>query len=128
MEREEDKKHMKEKLNKEIDIEHSLMVAMSLHRYETFVFFNKPKDKPMPFNKLMKDEDIDVVQLHSLQTYKDEGHEDIIGFVGAFEWKNNTLKPCDGDSYNPECLVYGYDWFKTKDNKRGLDILVGEDW
>lgn len=108
------------------DIKVALMVAKNSWRYKNFTYFDKPQDKPVPFKELMKDEDIDVVQVHLLQTYGDEGHKNIVGFSGMFEWRNNTLKSLDADTYDSECLVYGYSWFTTKDNKRGLDILVEE--
>ena len=115
---------MKENLNKDINL--AITIAKNSKRYKDFTFFDKPQDKPVPFDELMKDENIDCVQVYSLQTYECEGHKDIVGFSGVFEWKNNTLKSIDGDTYNPECLVYGYLWFKTKDGERGLDILVEE--
>lgn len=109
-------------MNKDIDL--ALMVAKNSTRYKDFTFFDKPQDKPVPFDELMKNEDIDCVQVHLLQTYECEGHKDLVGFAGIFEWKNNILKSLDGDTYNPKSLVYGYSWFKTKDGKRCLDILV----
>ena len=117
---------MKENFNE--DINHALAIAKNSKRYKNFIFFDKPEDKPVPFSTLMRDEDIDYVQVHLLQAYENNGYTNIIGFSGVFEWKNNILKPLDGDTYNSECLVYGCQWFKTKDNKRGLDILVNEDW
>ena len=106
------------------DIKVALMIAKNLHRYKDFTFFDKPQDEPVPFNELMKDEDIDYVREHLLQTYELEGRKYIVGFSGIFEWKNNTLKSLDGDIYDPKNLVYGYSWFKTPDGLRGLDILV----
>ena len=106
------------------DIKTALMIAKNLHRYKDFTYFDKPQDGPVPFDELMKDEDIDLVREHLLQTYELEGRKYIVGFSGIFEWKNNTLKPLDGDIYDPKNLVYGYSWFKTPDGLRGLDILV----
>ena len=111
------------------NLDHALMIAKNSERYKNFTYFNKPGDDPaVPFNKLMAGENIDVVQVNSLQILGNNGYEVIIGFCGAFEWKNDTLRPLDGDSYNPATLVYGYEWFTTKDGGRGLEILVGEDW
>ena len=79
--------------------------------------------EPMEFNKLFRDKDFDCVQLHSLQEVKGaEGN--IFGFCGVFEWKDNTLKSLDYDTYYEDTLVYGYSEFSTKDTKKGLDILT----
>lgn len=108
--------------------DHALMIAKKSNRYRNFTYCDKPGDKLVPFDKFMAGEDIDIVQLHLLDVIGIDENKDIVGFCGAFEWKNNTLAPLDGDSYNPGVLVYGYRWFTTEDGKRGLDILVGDDW
>ena len=69
--------------------------------------------------------DIDIVQLHSICP---AGDKDIVGFCGAFSWKRNRLSPLDNDTYSPNTIVYGYSWFTTEEGKKGLDILVGDDW
>lgn len=94
-------------------------------RYKNFTILNKP----VPFDDLMKDKNFDVVQTHSTQIIEiDENTKDIIGFCGQFSWKNNEIKPLDGDSYNPHMTVYGYDDWSNECSTNGLDILVGEDW
>ena len=48
-----------------------------------------------------------------------------MGFSGVFEWKNNTIKSLDYDTYSEDMEVLGYCEFsneKTNINK-GLDIL-----
>ena len=49
---------------------------------------------------------------------------DIIGFAGQCEVKNGEIIPLDGDTYNPDMTIYGY----NMGSGRGLDILVGSDW
>ena len=94
-------------------------------RYKNF----KLLDTPTPFDVLMKDKNFEVVQIHSAQIIKiDENTNDIVGFCGQFLWKDNELKPLDGDSYNPHMAVYGYEKWSHESIKNGLDILVGEDW
>ncbi len=110
------------------DLSHALMIAKNSERYKDFIYFDKSKDKPVSFKELMAGENIDVVQVHSLQVLGNNGYETIVGFCGSFEWKNGTLRPLDGDSYNPATLVYGYKWFTAIDGGRGLEILVGDDW
>ena len=105
------------------------------NRYKNFTIL----DEPIPFNKFAKDEDYGVVQVHLTQvmgvgtTDKNGFHfggYEIVGFAGAFEWKNNTLKSLDGDIYNEEMNVLGYKKFSLEhiEGMKGLDILVGDDW
>jgi len=89
--------------------------VLLLDRYKNFTIL----DEPVVFCEWQKDNNIDLVQLHSLQ----DCGGDIIGFCGIFEWKNNELKPLDGDSYSKYTEVYGYSWF-FRDDKKCLDILV----
>lgn len=94
-------------------------------RYSEFTLLNEP----IPFKKLFKDKNFDCVQLHSAQifTYKN-GTKDIVGFCGVFNWMNNTIKPLDGDSYNDNFMVLGYERFSTQNKNNCIDILVGDDW
>ena len=88
-------------------------------RYEGFTIL----EDPVPFNEMFADRDIPLVQVHSTYTFESEGKDYIAGFSGAFEWKNGEVIPCDGDSYNKEMMVLGYE-----DDDECLDILVGNDW
>ena len=106
------------------EIKQSIAIAKNSKRYKDFTYFDKSLYHPVPFNELMEDEYIPIVQVHSLASIGDN----ITGFCGAFEWKGNTLKALDGDSYNESMLVYGYNWFTTEHGRRGLDVLVREDW
>ena len=84
-------------------------------------FSRKLLAKPVKFNQLFADQDINLVQVHS-----DFGKVPV-GFCGVFSWKDNKITPLDYDSYNPEMLVYGYEWFKSEDSW-ALEIFVGDDW
>ena len=80
---------------------------------------------PVKFGEYFKGKNIDVVQLYSIQTYGDN----ICGFCGQCSWKNNEIRPLDGDSYSSEMTVYGYEWFQNKEEDiKGLNILIGDDW
>lgn len=71
-------------------------------RYSKFIIL----DTPIPLKTLFKDKDIKLLQFHDI-TPIDE--DNIIGFCGQCTWKNNTLIPLDGDIYNENPLVYGYE-------------------
>lgn len=96
------------------------------NRYKGFVILNTP----IAFKDLFVNKDIDVVQLHSIQTYDTGNGKDIVGFCGVCEWKNNQLESLDGDSYSENMNVLGYEWFTNEKEgvKTGVDILVGDDW
>ena len=90
-------------------------------RYKTFTILEEPKK----FRDMFRDQDIPVVQLHSVQVYGDGS--DIVGFCGVFQWKDNAITPIDGDIYSQDVEVLGYEWFEHQGEKC-LDILVGDDW
>ena len=108
--------------NRTEELRKSKEIISGSDKYSNFVLLAIP----VAFAQLFADSDIDLVQLYSIQPAGD----DIVGFCGACIWKNNTLTPADGDSYTKDMLVYGYDWFTNEDEgiKRGLNILVGEEW
>lgn len=95
-------------------------IVKNNNRYENFVIVDKPK----PFNEMFAGQDISCVQTHSTQVV---GEGDIVGFCGAFEWKDNKIISLDGDSYSENMTVLGYEWFESE-GKKCLDILVGNDW
>ena len=114
-------------------------IVKNSERYSDFIIL----DEPIPFKEFAKDKDYPIVQVHLTQvisigtTDKNGFHSeryDIVGFAGAFEWKDNHLESLDGDVYNEEMDVLGYNEFTVKENvllfggARGLDILVGDDW
>ncbi len=96
------------------------------NRYAGFTLL----DKPVPFCELFKNKSIPVVQLHSLEIF-DIGKDlrDIVGYCGAFSWKDGNIESLDYDSYTKKTPVFGYSWFKNKNYKEYcLDILVGDEW
>ena len=116
-------------------------VIKNIERYKGFTIL----DEPIPFSKFAKNKEYDVVQVHLTQvidigTTDENGFHfdgyDIVGFAGVFEWKSNTLKSLDGDTYNKNMNVLGYSRFYTAVrnddgkiiNQQCLDILVGDDW
>ena len=85
-------------------------------------------DQPQKFSELFLNQNFDDVELVSiirLMTEKNVGR-----FLGAFEWKDNEIKSLDGDSYNSDMTVYGYEFFENPEAGvlNGLSILVGNDW
>ena len=66
-------------------------IILNDERYKDFTIL----DNPVPFNEFAKDQDIQLVQLHSTQIIqvgdKSPYKKFIIGFWGQFEWKNNNL-------------------------------------
>ena len=98
-------------------------IVANHERYQGFTIL----DTPTPFKELYKDKDINLVQVH---TATPAGDNDIVGFCGVFEWKDNTLISLDGDSYDENMLVLAYSVFQTPETASGqaMDILVGEDW
>ena len=100
-------------------------IVKNSKRYKGFVI----EDDPKPFNALFAGKDVPCVQIHSVELC---GDDDIVGFCGAFRWYGGstpaTAEPLDGDTYYPNMLVLGYNWFWDKNGNRCLDILVGDDW
>ncbi len=85
-------------------------------------------DQPQKFSELFLNQNFDDVELVSiirLMTEKNVGR-----FLGAFEWKDNEIESLDGDSYNTDMTVYGYEFFENPEAGvlNGLSILVGNDW
>jgi len=108
-------------------------IIKNSERYRDFTIL----DEPMSFKEFATNHgDIDLVQIHSAEVIKIGDYYDLAGFAGHFSWKNNTLTPLDGDSYNENMTVLAYDWFypitidgsPSKYSGECLDILVGDDW
>lgn len=94
-------------------------------RYAKFILF----ETPQKFSKLFKNKAFELVQVHLSQTYNLQGKDYLIGFAGAFKWKDNKITSLDGDSYDYNMLIDGYNYFYyTEDTKTyiGLDILTGD--
>lgn len=98
-------------------------VLKASDRYKNFTFL----DKPVCFKDMFKDKNFDVVQLHSTQIIDiGNGIKDIVGFCGAFKWHNNEITPLDGDDYNNNFNVLGFEEFDYEENGmqlKGIDIL-----
>ena len=94
-------------------------------RYKDFTIYDAPI-LIRPFSEIFKDKDIDLVQVHSIETYNTEENIDIVGFIGSFSWIDNRLKSIDGDSYDENMLIYGYNWWSNPYIRidKALDILV----
>ena len=88
-------------------------------RYDGFVLLNEP----IPFNQKFKGQNYKRVQIYDTTIIKEDM---IVGFFGAFEWKDGMIIPLDYDTYNEEMDVLGYSW--TRERPDSLDILVGENW
>lgn len=93
-------------------------IIKSSYRYKDFILL----ESPVAFNKVFSDQDIPLVQLHSIQVYGKK-NKDIVGFCGCFKWENNEVISLDGDSYSEDEMIYGFSWF-TYEGDRCLDILV----
>ena len=66
-----------------------------------------------------KNKDI-VVQVHDTTSIFDDAN--VVGFCGQFNWKNNHIISLDGDSYDHNMLVHGYEI-----TPEYVDVLV-ENW
>ena len=96
-------------------------IELAKKKYVQFKFL----DSPMVFNELFKNVDYPLVQIIDINTYKINNEYNLIGFSGAFSWKNNVITPLDNDSYYPDMEVYGYCEFEHNSQKC-LDLLVGK--
>ena len=95
-------------------------VLAANERYSSFTLL----DVPVPLSEWAKDKDYPTVQLHDTTVYKWDDGADVVGFAGVFAWEDNQLTSLDGDTYNPDMPVIGYEEFDG-----GVDILVkGGEW
>lgn len=88
-------------------------------RYCTFTFL----DEPVWFDEYFKDTDFDRVQIHDMTKIKPD-RDEIFGFVGSFEFKDNIIESLDGDSYTSHMQIYGYEKFFDEEDGDAIDILV----
>ena len=84
-------------------------------RFKDFTYFDEPKW----FDEFAKDIDFARVEIIDMRPAFDS----VIGFVGVFEWKSNTIKPLDGDSYMAHMPIYGIDEF-TINEQRCISIIT----
>lgn len=94
-------------------------------RYKDFTFLEKPTE----FDKtdLFSDKYAEI-QLHDVSktpkwSGRIPGWPDVIGFCGVFKIENGEIISLDGDSYDPQMIVVGYQEF-THDNETCLDLLT----
>jgi hypothetical protein len=87
-------------------------------RYEDFIFLEKPTE----FDKtdLFSDKYAEI-QLHDVNKIPD--YPDVLGFCGVFKIENGEIVSLDGDSYDPQMIVVGYQEF-VYDNETCLDLLT----
>ena len=100
--------------NEEFDIVENVR---NIDRYKKFTYLHES----IRFNKCFKNQNFDLVQVHDINPIGDVG--EVLGFVGTFKWENNKIISLDGDSYEPDMKIYGYNKFADKK----VDILV-MDW
>ncbi len=91
------------------------MILNKNERYKDFIHL----DTPTPFSTWAKGKEYETVQVHDSSVFEFDGQEGILGFVGVFTWKNDTLSPLDGDVYDPDMPVIAYEEFEG-----GVDVLV----
>lgn len=94
-----------------------MQFVLTLQRYQDFTIL----EDPVPFCELFHNQNIEYVQLHDITIVKKLN--DVVGFSGCFIWKDNEIRPEDGDAYYEDMLVYGYHYFEY-DGVKCLDILV----
>lgn len=91
---------------------------LSNERYKDFLFLEKPTE----FDKtdLFSDEYAEI-QLHDVS--KIPGYPEVVGFCGVFKIENGEIISLDGDSYDPQMIVVGYQEF-MHNNETCLDLLT----
>lgn len=95
-------------------------------RYEDFILL----ENPVKLKDMLANQNVECIQLHSTQTFETPVGKDIVGFCGVCAWIDNNIKSLDGDSYYEDMTIYGYSWWSNEEEgiKKGLDVLVGNDW
>lgn len=78
------------------------------------------------FKKLFTGKNYYLVQLFDIHNYGTEDNPIITGFAGTFKWVDDVLVALDGDSYDDDMVVVGYQEF-VNNNEPALNILV-EEW
>ena len=100
-------------------------IVLNIDRYKGFIILDDPRKfkEISELNCLQKP----IVQLHDMTSINNG--KDIIGFCGVTMWENGKLIPLDGDNYDSDMLIYGYNITHIKDNfgsKILVDILIKE--
>lgn len=82
--------------------------------------------KPQPFNDIFNGHVCDTVYVYSLHSVSDLP-DDVLGFVGIFQWSDDKITSDDGDTYDPNMLVYAYNICGVS-GRFNVSIVVGDDW
>ena len=94
--------------------------VLNSERYKDFIFLEKPTE----FDKtdLFSDKYAEI-QLKDVRKIPGYPYPDVVGFCGVFEIESGEIVSLDGDSYDPQMIVVGYQEF-THDNETCLDLLT----
>ena len=115
--------HIREDVVLERLTENTIKYLKGATRYKGFTLL----EDPVRFNDLFAGKEYEKVQLFCTDTIENDGDVvGICGFCGICSWKNGKITPLDGDSYNSEMAVYGYE--EWGNGEKGIDVLVGTDW
>ena len=82
--------------------------------------------KPLPFKDIFNGHVYDAVYVHSLHPVSDLP-DDVLGFVGMFQWTDDKITSDDGDTYDPNMLVYAYNICGVS-GRFNVSIVVGDAW
>lgn len=99
-------------------------ILVNSKRYQHFDLI---LDNPQSFDVLFQNQNFNSVHVHDTTIIESQTYSDIIGYCGEFSWENNILQSLDGDTYNKNMTILGYNKY-TIGTKTGLEILVGNDW
>ena len=113
---------IEETINKIEMIENIKNTANESKKYSRYEMLTEP----VKWCDFAKNKDYDHVSVHAYLQTTPFTNSTIL-FVGAFEWHNNNLESLDGDIYNNDMLVYGYEEWNDNVTK-GIHIIVGDDW
>lgn len=105
-------------MNKRETFEELKQRVSNMDRYKDFTFLEKLTE----FDKtdLFSDK-YDVIQLHDVKGIP--GYPDVLGFCGVFKIESGKIAPLDGDSYDSQMIVVGYQEFRHN-NETCLDLLT----
>ena len=100
-------------------------LVLNDERYKDFTLF----EKGIPFLEWIKDKgEVKLIQVHDITPIE---KIDFCGFCGVFAWNGSKIESLDGDCYNEDMEILGFDTFDTTlEGKeiKAYDILVGSDW
>ena len=84
-------------------------------------------DRPSRFWDLFKHRNIGHVDVESIVPLQHQ--RGVVGWIGAFEWRDDKVVSLDGDAYYAGMTIYGYRYWHIEDkpNETRLCILVDFD-